>query len=348
MTHPQPVSGDAPWGTPAVAYYAPPSDGRPRTLQGLATALLVLLCIIAAIELIGAFVLFYRSSILFDAAEGELPGQSEADAVDGAVAATTIVHMLLYLAIAAVFIIWQYRHAKNAKLIGPHGGLSPGWAIGGWFIPFANFVLPGVQLYQSGRMSDPTPPGAPSYRSGKGPAIVVVWAVVFGLGWLLSAIGRGVSPSDEFLTTRSDIETAAAADVVGGIAMLVLLAAAVLCIVMVRSLTTLQQRTFETGLTPAPSYGPVAWGQQPWNAPVQPGSALYPPASQPWTSGTTPGPVREPSSVSPTPETKPETEPAAEREPVGEERPDDRPPAAPPGRPAERPDAGDPWRLPPS
>ena len=46
-------------------------------------------------------------------------------------------------AIGVVFIIWQFRHAKNAQVLGARGGLGPGWAIGGWFIPLANYVLPG-------------------------------------------------------------------------------------------------------------------------------------------------------------------------------------------------------------
>ncbi len=53
-----------------------------------------------------------------------------------------------------VFIIWQFRHAKNAQVLGAYGGLGPGWAIGGWFVPFANYVLPAMQMHQSSRASD--------------------------------------------------------------------------------------------------------------------------------------------------------------------------------------------------
>ena len=247
----------SPWGNPAVPHYPPPGMG-PRSLGGLATALTVLLCIIAAIELIAAIVLFYRSSLLFDAADGDFPGSSEADAVDAGVAVTTALHTLLFLATAVVFIVWQYRHAKNAGLLGRRSGLGAGWAIGGWFIPLANLVLPAVQIFRSARVSDD--------RAGRGPAVVVPWAILFGLGSLLRAVQVGLSPTDEFLTTASDIEAAATSDVIGGFAMLVLIAAAVLCIVMVRSLTTRQERALDAmAAVPHPWTGQPSTAQ-PWTA----------------------------------------------------------------------------------
>ena len=47
------------------------------------------------------------------------------------------------LATAALFITWQWRSAKNAELITQaQSRWTPGWSIGGWFIPFANWVIP--------------------------------------------------------------------------------------------------------------------------------------------------------------------------------------------------------------
>ena len=302
----------SPWGNPAVAYYPPSGSGR-RSIRGLATALTVLLCVIAAIELIAAMTLFYRSSLLFDAAEGDLPGASEADAVDAGVAASVVLHVLLALATGVVFIVWQYRHAKNAEILGQSGGLRAGWAIGGWFIPLANLVLPAIQIFGSGRVSNDRP--------GRGPGIVVPWAILLGLAWLLQGVRAGISPTDESLTTRSDIEAAAASDVIGGFAMLVLIAAAVLCIVMVRSLTTRQDRALDARTAVPPGYGAAPSGQPSWNAPAQPWTRQASTA-QPWT-GTSAEAV-EPMRGQPT-----------EAAPGGDQTTD------------ERSDDADPWRLPP-
>ena len=273
----------------------------------------VLLCIIAAVQLIAAIVLFYRSSLLFDAADGDFPGSSEADSADAGVAATTALHALLYLAIAVVFIVWQYRHAKNAELLGRRGGLGAGWAIGGWFIPLANLLLPAVQIFRSAQVSDD--------RTGRGPAVVIPWAILFGLGLLLRVVQFGLSPTDEFLTTPSDVEVAATSDVIGAFAMLVLIAAAVLCIVMVRSLTTRQDRALDARAAVPPGYGAAPWGQPSWNA-----------TAQPWT--------RQPSAAQPRTGTSAEAvEPmrgqSTEAASAGDQSTD------------ERSDDADPWRLPP-
>ena len=312
MSGTQPAGSGPSWGNPAVAY-PPPGSGR-RSLRGLATALTVLLCIIAAVELIAAIVLFYRSSLLFDAADGDFPGRSEADAVDAGVTASVVLHILLVLAIGVVFIVWQYRHAKNAEILGQSRGLGAGWAIGGWFVPLANLVLPAVQIFRSGQVSDDRP--------GRWPVIVVPWAILLGLAWLLQGLEAGLSPTDEFLTTPSDIEAAAASDVIGGFAMLVLIAAAVVCIVMVRSLTTRQDRALGARATVSPGYGAAApWGQQSWNAPSQPWAGQPPPA-QPWTA--TSAEAVEPMRGQPT-----------EAAPAGDQSTE------------ERSDDADPWRLPP-
>src|ERR671910_436204 len=123
---------------------SPSSGSGRRSIRGLATALTVLLCVIAAIELIAAMTLFYRSSLLFDAAEGDLPGASEADAVDAGVAGSVVLHALLALATGVVFIVWQYRHAKNAEILGQSGGLRAGWAIGGLVLPLPHLVLAAI------------------------------------------------------------------------------------------------------------------------------------------------------------------------------------------------------------
>lgn len=44
---------------------------------------------------------------------------------------------------AVLLIIWLYRARQNLDKLGTaEGAMGPGWAIGGWFIPFANLVIP--------------------------------------------------------------------------------------------------------------------------------------------------------------------------------------------------------------
>ena len=57
-----------------------------------------------------------------------------------------------------IFLIWFHRAATNARDAGLRARRSPGWAVGGWFIPIGNFWLP----YQSA--SDLFPPDHPGRK----------------------------------------------------------------------------------------------------------------------------------------------------------------------------------------
>jgi hypothetical protein len=52
------------------------------------------------------------------------------------------VAMLISAVAAGLFIGWLARARANADQLGPHR-FSRGWEIGGWFLPFANLVIPG-------------------------------------------------------------------------------------------------------------------------------------------------------------------------------------------------------------
>ena len=53
-------------------------------------------------------------------------------------------------------ILWAWRSAHNARALGRTGArLAPGWAIGAWFIPIANFVLVYILFSDLWRSSDP-------------------------------------------------------------------------------------------------------------------------------------------------------------------------------------------------
>ena len=55
--------------------------------------------------------------------------------------------LVLGLALASTIVvsIWSLRVARHAKRTGADG-VSPGLACGGWYIPFANAIVPFLQL----------------------------------------------------------------------------------------------------------------------------------------------------------------------------------------------------------
>lgn len=184
--------------------------------------------------------LFYRSGMLADAAAGVFATEDQASLADAAVMGSSITIIALYIPIGVVFIAWQYRHAKNARLLSSAGGLGPGWAIAGWFIPIANLVLPAIQLHHSSRVR--RVPAKPVKPERSALPIIVLWAIALFAGNALATSALRTWP--ETLETTADLEAAASSDAVDGYSSLVLVAA-LLCIAMVRTLTRRQGRAFD-------------------------------------------------------------------------------------------------------
>jgi hypothetical protein len=236
---PPPGYGAYPTG---YGYASGPHEAA-RSLSGLAVALSVLLPIAALANLIFAVALFNRASVL----DTDFTGSDLVDA-DNAVGGGVALVFFAVVPTAIVWIIWQYRHAQNAPLLGKTGGLGPGWAIGGWFVPIGNFVLPQLELVQSAKASDPDAPARP----GRAPAAVYVWWLLFDLQAVISiASGRYGSDDSGAFTQIDDFQRT---DRIAAVGALVSVAAAIAAVVVVRALTARQRRALEgRGLAPGPT-----------------------------------------------------------------------------------------------
>lgn len=286
-----------------VPGFIPPSPAR---LRPLATALTVLFCVIGLVVLAVALMLFFRGWLVAKTIDGPMMSATTANAVDTTVTVLVTLQLVLTVAVATVFIVWQVRHARNAQVLGFRGELGPGWAVGGWFLPGANFVIPAVQIFGSSRHSDPAAAARPD-RRGRGLAIVAVWAAAFGIGALMSTFPVFPDSSEPEQLARQ----IAAADQLGGIGGLILTVAAVLAMIMVRVLSTRQERALAAaGVSVGPSAPSwAASGQPPWPSSGQPTWATPPvgaPAAGPpaASAGSTPAPTGYPSQPAGLPPTR--------------------------------------------
>lgn len=270
----------APIGTPGQYGAGLRPMGQLRSIGGLATAVMALLAATAVLSVVVAMAFSSRASTVDDVLDGRNVSFAEIDDADDRVATATVVWVLVALATAAVFIAWQYRHAKNAETLGHSRGLGPGWAIGGWFIPCANFVLPPVQLYQSSQASDPAhTPG--TVRPGRGDPLVIMWGIALAAGNLVGGSTREVLYPDAYELVANGLEDGMSADRTSSVGFFILVAAAVLGIAMVRSLTRKQSARIDAlgpGTYGGSAYG--GYGQQPaapapqqasWGQAPQPG-----------------------------------------------------------------------------
>jgi hypothetical protein len=64
-----------------------------------------------------------------------LTDQHRADAVN-------VAFVALLAATGVAFIVWFWRAYRNLEALGLPTRYTPGWAIGGWFVPFLNLVRP--------------------------------------------------------------------------------------------------------------------------------------------------------------------------------------------------------------
>lgn len=262
FTAPPPGTGS---GYPAAG---PPDRWRPNT--ALATALAVLFALLALSLVLNTVGLVRRSLVLSDSANLTGLSSAELDSIDLWVNAPVVVYLILVLFTAPTFIVWQYRHAKNARLLGQTEGLGPGWAIGGWFIPMANCVLPAVQLRGANRWSHPA-----GSRPGSASALIIPWLACLAIGNTVVRVAAMGEPAEseglgaylDWIVTSDQIEAAGT---------VLMIAAAVLALCMVRTLTQQQEQQRPVAATPWSSPGspwqgaPTGYGQPPaypWGPP---------------------------------------------------------------------------------
>jgi hypothetical protein len=266
---------------PGPPYTEPPGRGaygaylptqRFEPFGGLAAAATALLGVMAVLALIGLGAHLNRVGLIErEFRDGGVTLEELEDADDG-VRAAALVYGLGLLGTAAVFIAWQHRHAVNAdSLAGRGAALGPAWAIGGWFVPGANWLLPGMQLFGASRASDPALPVRPAAGRGRGSPLVVLWAVMFGLGNALGLAGWVTFPDEDDISALADLEDfvsdATLADRMVAAGFVITAAAAVLAAVMVQTLSR-RQTERAAAVTAASQY---------WQA--QPAHAWYPPPS---------------------------------------------------------------------
>jgi hypothetical protein len=198
--------------------------GERRRLRGLAWTLSALIPLTALNEASYALDYFTREPSVLG------PGEFAVGFNYGFYYPLAAIHGLSFLMVtvtAGIFITWQYKHARNARALGQVHGLGPGWAIGGWFIPFANVILPVIQLVQSSKASDPVPKHFSDVESRT--SLVVLWAVVFYVSLL------------EVSVQSEESSTAATADTLSGFLALLILPAAALALAMIWQLTKRQE-----------------------------------------------------------------------------------------------------------
>lgn len=176
--------------------------------------------------------------------------------------------LVVQLLAAITFLLWFSRAYRNTIAMGfaaPRHGT--GWAVGSWFVPIANMIVPKRVLDDIWRGSDPAFPR--TFGSTKGfsvPVLIHAWWAL----WLLATVGWRVVDLIWFRATQiwsvGDMKAQALVYVGGDLAAL---AAGVLGILVVRRVTARQEERralLAEGLVPPHPLAP----------PVEPAPAVAP------------------------------------------------------------------------
>lgn len=174
---------------PSVPVAANQAYRSSRTRARWTIGLILGVCFVS----IGYMVALSRSyELLFNLNDGQFVSRAAlvdaADEIGGAAAA----YLVVYVASAIAFLMWQHRVSTNLRRIGVHGQrFSPTWAIVWWFVPIMHLFRPYQVMSEIWRGSTATI--QETWNNAPVPGVLGVWwglhliGGFFGIfGWVLT------------------------------------------------------------------------------------------------------------------------------------------------------------------
>ncbi len=150
------------------------------------------------------------------------------------------------------FLIWLHTAVENLQRLGTRKPeYSPGWAVGGFFIPIANLFIPYKAVKETWVLSDPRleTPGEEMWQQ-RGASSIVGWWWAF---WILSTVVERISSRiSNDVDSLNGVYTAAKVEIVTDALVII---AAVLAIMVISGLDRRQQFKSQSQLeinTPPP------------------------------------------------------------------------------------------------
>ena len=219
------------------AQQAGPGVAQFRSVQGLSTALMWVLIGVAVSAVGAAIALGYRLDAIDRFRGGSFAALQDVNDGDDAVKAMSNIMSAFNIAVFVLFIIFLFRAVKNAELWNTvKEKWTPGWAIGGWFIPLANFVIPFLVVLETWRRSDPEVVSGSRTRASVG----LLWG-----WWLLFVVGYSATQFDPY--DNPTFDQIKVRDGFGIAGSLLLATSAILMIVLVRRLAKWQRENAQPG-----------------------------------------------------------------------------------------------------
>ncbi|MFI1651449.1 DUF4328 domain-containing protein [Streptomyces avidinii] len=228
----------APVGPPSPSpspYAAPDVKGvRLRAPVGLAVALTALFALVIGVDAFAVYADWNVRSLMERLlADSAAVGDAELEHGYRLTGRAGMIQGQVAIVTGIVFIIWFHRVRTNAEVFAPGADkLRRGWAIGAWFVPLANLLLP-YRIAVTTWVSS-VPSGAEGHSRRFRLTLVNLWWGAFVLAKILAWYGgTSYSRAETTEAVRDAATTMLAGDVLD-------IVAAVLAVLFVRRLTAMQ------------------------------------------------------------------------------------------------------------
>jgi len=188
------LASDGRWYPPESAAMRPPTPPT-RVSKGLTGTLRGFLVASAVLGAIGGLVKVNEARTFTRVTGPSTAPVSDLTSAEDLSAGVVGLFGLAALTVVVLIIVWLYQSYKAVDAHGVAGtSWSAGWAVGGWFIPFANFVIPKLVVNEVDRISAAAVEGPlDSWRQQRTLGVANGWWVTFVIGSVLFVTGGGVS-----------------------------------------------------------------------------------------------------------------------------------------------------------
>ncbi|HSI87624.1 MAG TPA: DUF4328 domain-containing protein [Pyrinomonadaceae bacterium] len=238
------------------------TDGY-RPLSGLSTVLTIVFGVLIAVQAL--YILLGLVAVATPDWVIDLDDEAPIPVMYMFIGVVAMLEIVLRVATIVVFLIWEHRAYKNLyALRATYLAHSPGWAVGWWFIPFANLVKPYVVMKEIWRESEPeVDPDSGFLSSAVGvPGFFAIWWAAWIIGNIMARITERASENPD--GTISDVFP-----VLLAISSLITGIAAILVVHIVRQITQRQETRYQNlGAPPVEAPPPPPdFGYRPQPAP---------------------------------------------------------------------------------
>jgi hypothetical protein len=163
-----------------------------KRVQGLTTWIVVLAAIVGAVGVASTLLTLLARDEARDFLAGRITDDDFVEAYSPALL-LGFVQVPAMIALIVLTMIWMHRLASNHRALHRDGTWSPGWAIGGWFLPpLVLYIIPYLMFRELWKASDPSvPAGDDRWKTNPVGVVVTLWWLAYGVAPIPIAIAQG-------------------------------------------------------------------------------------------------------------------------------------------------------------